>query len=185
MKKIAVILLLLVHLFNIGGYALVSAYFINRSDDKIAQQLYSNKIDRSNLVEIQIPMSLPGIPDMMDYEQIDGQITYQGNYYHYVSIKMAKGIVSMLCVPNQTKDRLTKANVNITKQLADIPLGSKKGHEPLAKKSGIGQDYSFNHVVAYHFSAYAFATASHVVNTPTMPAHPYIKSPGKPPNFSC
>jgi hypothetical protein len=182
LKRIAVILLLLVHLFNIGGYVLLSQYFIYRSDEQIVKQIYDNKVNTDKLVEIKIPVRLPGVSDWADYEEIDGQIQYNGNDYHYVRLKMKHDTMSMLCIPDEIKTRLTKANITIAKQLNDVPSSAKKEHEATAKKGVTDQEINFCFSGLSAPASYKISLLRNTMQKVFFHTHPYIESPGKPPN---
>ncbi|QEC74483.1 hypothetical protein [Mucilaginibacter ginsenosidivorax] len=182
MKRFIAILLLNVHLFNLGGYQFVFQYFIHQSEVQIVKEIYENKIDATKLVEIKIPVHLPGIKKWDHYVRDNGQLQLKGVYYNYLRYKMSPDTMSFICIANSVKTRLVSANLVIAKEINDVPL-SKKGHDSL-KKSGTGNDYSFQ-VIDYQFIA--FSTQLKAVASP-IAYHvndPYIESPGKPPNFTC
>ncbi|HJP63875.1 MAG TPA: hypothetical protein VJ844_10550 [Mucilaginibacter sp.] len=183
MKKLVAIILLGAHLFMLGGYTLVFQYFIQRSDVEIVKQMYNNKESSANLIELKVPVNMPTIQDWAEYEHITGQIQLSDGYYNYVGIKMTRDTMSLLCLPNHVKDKLVKANLIIAKGLNDVPL-SKKTAEPVTKK-----------VIEVYKETYTALKANYVpLMNQIKPVsytltlhldHPYIESPGKPPNTSC
>lgn len=182
-KRFIAILLLNVHLFNLGGYNLVAQYFIHQSEVQIVKEIYENKIDATKLVEIKIPVHLPGIHKWKDYVRVNGQLQLKGVYYNYLRYKMAPDTMSFICIANSVKTRLVSANLIIAKEINDVPL-SKKGHDSSLKKGSTNNDYSFT-AMNYQFAA--FSTPLKVNISPII-YHlnfPYIESPGKPPNFTC
>jgi hypothetical protein len=183
LKKLVAILLLSAHLFNLGGYALVFRYFIQRSDREIVKQMYDNKVNSAKLLEIKIPVHMPTIQDWPEYEHIEGQIQLKDGYYNYVRLKMTRDTMSFICLPNTVKDHLVKGNLIVAKDLNDVPM-SKKGAEPMSKKVNLGYD-NFYQVINCNYKPSAelitpvdYSLLSHLDK-------PYIESPGKPPNFSC
>jgi hypothetical protein len=181
-KRIIAILLLNVHLFNLGGYQFVFQYFIHQSEVQIVKEIYENKIDATKLVEIKIPVHLPGIQKWNNYVRDNGQLQLKGVYYNYLRYKMSPDTMSFICIANSVKTRLVSANLIIAKEINDVPL-SKKGHDNL-KKVSFGNDYNFQ-VINYRFVA--FSTLLKPIASPII-CHlnnPYIESPGKPPNFTC
>lgn len=182
MKRLIAILLLNVHLFNLGGYHFVFQYFIHQSEVQIVKEIYENKIDATKLVEIKIPVHLPGIKKWDHYVRDNGQLQLKGVYYNYLRYKMSPDTMSFICIANSVKTRLVSANLVIAKEINDVPL-SKKSHDSL-KKSGAGNEYSFQ-VLNYQFVA--FSTLLKAIASPIAYhiSDPYIESPGKPPNFTC
>lgn len=183
MKKLIAILLLNVHLFNLGGYNLVFKYLIHRSEVQIVKQIYENKVDSTKLVEIKLPVHLPGIHEWSDYVVDHGQLQLKGVYYNYLRYKVTRDTMSFICIANSVKTRLVTANLIIAKEFSDVPL-SKKGHESSLKKVSFGSEYSFQEM---HYQFLAFSTMLKIRINP-ISYHlnsPFIESPGKPPDFTC
>jgi len=164
-----------------GGYALFYQYFIHQSDEQLVKQIYDNKIDDKKLVEIKIASHLPIMQDWDQYQEVVGQIQVKGAYYNYVRMRMTRDTMYLMCVANTNKTRLEAAKVVTTKEINDVPL-SKKGHDPLAKKINTLSEYNLQ-VFNYHYAA--FGTLVKLDRKPVSYSinHPYIESPGKPPNF--
>lgn len=180
MKRLFAIVLLSVHLFNMGGYALCYQYFIHRADAQMVKQVYNDKINDSKFVELKIPVHMPTITDWTDYEVVAGQIQLKDAYYNYVKLKMTRDTMYLICLPNTAKTRLVAANIVTAKEISDVPM-SKKGDQALKKANTSGE---------YSLPAFKYQYAS--FETLIKPGYrdlliglniPYIESPGKPPNF--
>lgn len=180
MKRLFAILLLCIHLFNTGGYNLFFQYFIHQSEVQIVKNIYENKVDATQLVQIKIPVSTPGVKDWPDYEHIQGQVQLKDAFYNYVGVKMTRDTMYLICVANDAKTKLVNANIIVANNASDVPL-NKKGQEAPVKKSATGFECN---IPAAQFRFMAF-------NNIIEPKHntisigltnPYIESPGKPPN---
>ena len=182
MKKFTAILMLSVHLFYVGGFTLVFRYMMNQSDQQIVKRIYENKIDKTQLYEIKVPVSLPYVTDWKDYEKIEGQIQLNGTYYNYVRLKMTHDTMSLICIANTEKTKLFKDNVIMAKNLSDVPA-SKKGQDngSSVKKAGLDVQYSLE-LFGYSCQRFGsdFNTTFHQIFS--INSSPYIESPGKPPN---
>jgi len=181
LKRLVAIVLLGIHLFSIGGYTLLYQYYIHQSDVQIVKEIFDNKVNDAKLVEIKVPVHMPTIQDWAEYEVIQGQIQLKDTYYNYVRLKMTRDTMYFVCIPNNVKTRLAKANVIAAKEFSDVPL-TKKGHEAPVKKINSISDYNLQTFT------YEYAT----VETDVKPVKgnvlfaidkPFIESPGKPPNF--
>ena len=182
MRRFLAILLLSVHLFNIGGYSLVFQYFSHRSDVQITKAIYENKVDATQLVQIKIPVHNSNITDWPDYEKIQGQIQLKDAFYNYVGVKMTRDTMYLVCVENSTKTKLFNANIIVAKNVSDAPL-SKKGQEaPSVKKVSSISDYN-NQTVDYAFLRFEDSIDKRDNPISIKLTHPYIESPGKPPNY--
>jgi len=186
LKKLVAILLLCMHLFYLGGYMLAFQYFMNKSDDQIVSQLYSNGANSSKLIKLKIPVHMPTLDDWSDYANIQGQVQVKDAYYNYVRIKMTKDTLYLICLPNTVKANLAKANIIMTKNLNDIPLSKKGANNSSTKKAESTSSYDhFYQIVKCDYTPLAELVK---INTHSEVFHlsdPYIESPGKPPNTSC
>ena len=182
MKKTVAIALLVIHLFNMGGYALFYQYFIHQSDVQMVKQIFDNKIDNKKFIEIKIPAHLPIMQDWGDYQEIAGQIQLKDAYYNYVRMKMTRDTMYFICVPNTTKTRLVNANIITAKEINDVPL-TKKGQESMVKKATFSE-YNLQEF-SYHYEAFGTSLKTENNSVSCTSSDPYIESPGKPPNFSC
>jgi hypothetical protein len=180
LKRFFAIILLSIHLFSIGGYALLFQYYIHQSDVQMVKQIFENKIDDTKLVEIKIPVNMPTVQDWNDYEVIEGQIQLKDAFYNYVRLKMTRDTMFFICIANTTKTRLVKANIITEREISDVPL-SKKG-DTASKKINTLSEYNLQ---AFHYQYSAFGTiVKHSIWSESYElSDPYISSPGKPPNF--
>lgn len=181
MRRFLAILLLSVHLFNAGGYTVIFEYFIHRSEQQIVKQIYENKVDATQLVQIKVPVHTPGIQDWPDYEKVQGQVQLKNGFYNYVGVKMTRDTMYLVCVANEVKNKLFEANTIIAKNVSDAPL-TKKGQEPSAKKlSSPVSEYNVpvTQIIFLNFNDPSLQRENLISSVLT---HPYIESPGKPPN---
>jgi hypothetical protein len=184
LKKFAAILLLSVHLFYLGGYMLIFQYFIHRSDVQIVKELYNDKPGSQKLIQLKVPVHMPTLDDWTDYANIQGQIQLNDNYYNYVRLKMTKDTMYLICLPNNVKSSLTKANIILAKNLNDVPLSKKGTSTSTTKKAESVYDH-FYHTVQCDYEPLAEVIKSYLHSSSPHLSSPYIESPGKPPNPSC
>jgi hypothetical protein len=181
LKRIFAIVLLGIHLFNLGGYALLYRYYIHKSDVQMVKQIFDNKIDNARLVELKIPVNMPTVQDWDDYEVIEGQIQLKDAYYNYVRLKMTRDTMYFICIANETKTRLEHANIITAKEINDVPL-TKKGEAPVSKKINTLSEYNLQ-AFTYEYIAFGANIMQTVKPASFQLSRPYIESPGKPPNF--
>ncbi|QQL48423.1 hypothetical protein [Mucilaginibacter ginkgonis] len=131
MKRAAAILLLLVTLYNLGGYLLAFQLVIYHSNKLAEQQISSNKYNEADLVEIKIPVRLPGIDSWRGYQNVSGTVELEKGAYNYVRMKMSTDTIYVMCVPNYKTTRLLKANVICAKEVSDAPFNEKKQNIPV------------------------------------------------------
>lgn len=151
MKKFFATILLIAHLFNIGGYMVLSQYLVYQSDKFAAEQISKGKYDTTNLIEIKIPQHMPQIHDWKSFVCVSGQVQFAGIAYNYVKLKVTRDTVFVQCIPNYETTKLLTDNVIYAKQLNDIPI-SKKAHESSGKKTGVDNKYNYP-ITAYTFTS--------------------------------
>jgi hypothetical protein len=150
---------------------------------QIVKEIYENKVDSTKLVEIKLPVHLPGIRDWSTYVVDHGQLQLKGVYYNYLRYRITRDTMSFICIANSVKTRLVSANLIIAKEISDVPI-SKKEHESSLKKISFGNEYNLQQM---HYQFLAFAKVLKI-NVSPISYHlnfPFIESPGKPPNFPC
>ena len=134
--------MLIVLLFNMGGYMLLFQYCIKASDDFANEQISKGFYKPEELVEMKIPVRMPYVQEQLRYENISGQIQLQGNCYNYVALKMTRDTMYVKCIPNYTKTKLISQNVIMAKEVSDSPL-AKKNHASSLKKSATDNDFNY------------------------------------------
>ncbi len=175
-------MLLSVHLFNTGGYSLVLQYFIHQSEVQIVKEIYENKVDATQLVQVKIPVKNRVTNDWPDYKRIQGQVQLKDGFYNYVGVKMTRDTMFLVCIANNTKTKLFNANIILAKNVCDAPL-TKKGQEVPAKKSSSSPISEYNNPeVNYTFLSFEDSIDRSENIIASKLSTPYIKSPGKPPN---
>jgi hypothetical protein len=169
-----------VHLFYIGGYSLVFQYFIHQADVQMVKQMYGNKIDDAKLVELKIPVNMPTVTDWSEYEVVAGQIQLKDAYYNYIRLKMTHDTMYFICLPNTAKTQLVKANIITAKQISDVPMSKKS--DPSAKKINTLSEYNLQ-AFQYQCGVFGCFIKPNYKAVSSDLNHPYINSPGKPPNY--
>lgn len=131
MKRLFAIVLLTIHLYNLGGYMVLFQYFIYQSNQFKEEQISKNLYKLSELVEIKIPVKLPGISNWARFERISGTIQLEENWYNYVKLKMTRDTLFVMCIPNYRTTKLINSNVIYAREVSEAPLNTKKQTLPL------------------------------------------------------
>ena len=156
-------------------------YYIHQADAQMVKQIFENKIDKTKLIELKIPVNMPTISDWAEYEEIVGQIQLKDAYYNYVRLRMTRDTMYVICLQNTAKTRLVNANVITVKEISDVPL-SKKGQSPVSKKVNTLSEYNLQ-AFKYTYAAFGIPLKRNHAILSFQLSKPFIGSPGKPPNF--
>lgn len=183
MKKLAAILLCLVHLLTITGYALFFQFFIIQSDNQVEAKLDRNNYSNTELVEIKVPLHLPYSTNWKGYERCDGQIEVNGNHYNYVKRKLSNDTLYILCIPNSVKTQLSTAQKNYASEFSEANATQKNNQSTVKKQSPI-VEYCFQPL---HFTTTTLVAIEQQKNNSfsTSILIRYCETRGKPPQAHC
>jgi len=137
LKKIAAILLIAVLSFNWYGYRIVTNILAKNADQQLELRLDNNEYDEFQLVEVRIPLNMPYQNSQMDFERHYGEMEADGKYYTYVKRKIENGVLVLLCIPNDSKEKIKAAGNDFFKIAngfdQDQPAKKQSNHSNLAK----------------------------------------------------
>lgn len=120
MKKLAAIFLIIIFLFNIGGYRLWFYFEQQRSDNRIEILMDKEAYNEADLITIKTPLSLPYQSNTTDFVRVSGEINFNGKIYKYVKRKIDNGSLVLLCLPDKNKMQLEKAKADFFKNTNDL-----------------------------------------------------------------
>jgi hypothetical protein len=179
MKKLIAIMLLFIHVFNIGGQLVFHEYLVYQSDKLFNEEINKNHYNTDDLTEIKIPANMPGIHDWHGYENLDGQVRFANSSYNYVKMKLTRDTIYLMCIPNYETTHLYDQNVIYAGQIKDIPV-PKKDHVPFGKINLIAYSH---HCESYKFATPVVTVRETVCNKYTITPSPFITGPGQPPDM--
>ena len=136
MRKFTAIVLICLLAFNWYGYRLLTHYLENRSDLVLQDKLNKQEYSEQELIELRVPLHLPYLSDWNEFEAYEGETTINGHHYRYVKRKLEKGELVLLCIPNQHKDKISKAGDDYFKQVNDLPIEKKSKNNQKVLKPG-------------------------------------------------
>ena len=134
--------MVIVILFNAGGYDLFFQYLMYRSDSRIIEKINHNRYNNSDLVEVKIPVNMPTQQDWDSYQEVSGQVEIKGHRYDYAEIRITRDTLFLHVIPNTELSKLVKANGLYGKLVNDLPTSNtKRPANPLTKKSLSESEY--------------------------------------------
>ncbi len=126
MKKLAIILLLLLLLFNFIGYRFLFNALQQKADKTLVAKLDKADYDESQLVTVKVPLSMPYLTNWNDFKRTDGEIILNGKIYHYVKQKVYNGELILMCLPDEQKMNLQTAKNDFFKTQNDLQNNTSK-----------------------------------------------------------
>lgn len=121
MKRTVPILLLLVFLFNVGGYYIVFWGLRVHADQALTKKLDAGLYAEAETVELKIAVTLPYPLQQRGYERVNGKFEYKGEHYKLVKQKHAHDTLYVICIRDSQQKKLVKTMNAYAKMTNDLP----------------------------------------------------------------
>lgn len=125
LKRLVSILLLVVFLFNVGGYYLVFIGLHHRSDLLLSKKIETNRYDINETIELKIPVTLPYPLQQNGFERVDGKFEHQGTFYKLIKQKLENDTIYIVCIRDVESKRLANTLKDYVAKTNDLPANSK------------------------------------------------------------
>jgi len=168
LRKIAAILLMLILLFNIGGYRIVIPLIQDKADHKLEALLDNSEYDEAQLIEIRVTMNMPYQQRFTAYERHYGEIEIDGIAYTYVKRKIEGDVVIFKCIANEARQQFKSIQNNLAQANSNTDMdqpGQQKQQTSFVFRTDITLTSSLNIVSNY----YSFILPEPSVTTPHQP----------------
>ena len=109
MTKLAAILLLTLHLFNLGGYQILFSKAEQAAAERFLTRLDRSEYTDQELIEVKIPVNLPYQSNWSDFERYDGEVQIGAVHYKYVKRKLYNDTMILMCIPNPEQMKIANA----------------------------------------------------------------------------
>lgn len=175
MKKVTAFALLLIFLINIGGYSIIYRMAHTRAAKELTAKLDRDEFSGSQAITIKIPVSLPYQPDR-DFERIDGEFEYQGQYYRLVKQRVLGDTLHVVCVIDDKKKELVDEMNTHTRMTSE---SSSTNQSLKIINSNPLQEYSQGYVFELTSSSFGWVSSFGYADYTSSPIDPFqgINSP--------
>lgn len=132
MKKTAAILLLGIFVFNLVGYRWVIAFLENRADAGLDVTISNSRYSDADLISIKTPVTVPYYNNSTSFENAEGEVNVNGNFYRFVKHRIYNDSVELLCIPDHSKKELAATRDGYFKLVNDIQQntsGKRNSHQ--------------------------------------------------------
>jgi hypothetical protein len=89
-------------------------------------RLDSRNYSSGETITLKMPFSLPYWMDSKEYERVDGEFQYQGEFYKLVEQKLEKDTLYVVCIKDASEKRLFNAMSDYVKLSNDLPSSSQQ-----------------------------------------------------------
>lgn len=146
MKRALSILLLLVFLFNVGGYYIVFWGLRFQMDQQLTSRLDANSYDPEATIELKIPLALPYPVQSNGFQRVDGRFERNGEFFRLVKQKLEGDTLYIVCI----RDRATRELVNTMTDYIRLTQGvraSDTGQKALTYLGNVIKDLFFQRMI--------------------------------------
>jgi len=138
LKKAFSITLLALFLFQFVGYYFVYIGLRYRAQSEMLVRLDAGNYSKEETVTLKIPFTLPYWMDSREYERVNGEFQYQGEFYQLVEQKLEKDTLYVICIRDVREKKLHEVMTDYVKLTNDLPTSSQK---TLKLLSSLMKDY--------------------------------------------
>jgi hypothetical protein len=177
LKKITSIALLLIFLFNVGGYYVVFWALRLHTDHRITYKLDSNQYAPDETIELRIPVALPYPIYTRDFERVDGRFEHGGEFFKLVKHKFQNDTLYIVCIRDHETRELVNTMDNYVELTQTLPATNQKAWNLLSK---IIKDY-FSHEGVAMLHQFGFTVPLLFNETPELFLQPVIAVHAPPP----
>ncbi len=96
-----------------------------QNKQRIIQRLDVADFDEAEAITFKIPMSIPYATDSKEFERVDGEFDYNGEFFHMVKQRLYKDTLYIVCVKDNTSKQIHQALKDYVKTFSDKPADSK------------------------------------------------------------
>jgi hypothetical protein len=125
LKKAVSIVLLLVFLFNVGGYYFIFRGLIRTSDHALIQRLDKGLYAPEETIELKIPVTLPYPIQEQGFKRVNGKFEHKGEFYKLVKHKFENDTLYIVCIRDGQQKRIVKTMTDYVKLANELPSSSE------------------------------------------------------------
>lgn len=97
----------------------------------MAYRLDNKQYSEHETVTLKVPMAVPYHIDVNEFERVDGEIEYKGEYYRLIKQKLEKDTLYIVCIKDQDSKRINQALADYVKTFTDKPANTKQSSKHL------------------------------------------------------
>jgi len=92
-------------------------------DATVTKILDAGSYDAAQTVTLKLPMSVPYMQDNEDFVRVDGVIEHEGEHYRLVKQKYTKDTLTVICIHDVERKKITNDMANYVKSFTDKAPG--------------------------------------------------------------
>jgi hypothetical protein len=125
LKKVIAIFLVILILFNTLGFYGIFVGLRYKAKKDIVHRLDNDQYQYKETITLKVPLSIPYNTDDEDYERVDGEVEYQGEFYRLVKQKLVSDTLYIVCIKDIKSKQIKQALADYVKSFTDKPADNK------------------------------------------------------------
>jgi len=122
--------------------------FRSQAKKDLLHRLDAENYSTSDVVVISVPIALPYPLHQQEYQRVNGEFEYQGEYYSMVKQRLENDTLFMVCIKNHQEKKLVGALNDYTNLVNSLPANAQHAVDLFGK---LFKDYTASSLV--HISA--------------------------------
>lgn len=127
MKRLIAILLILLLLFNTVGYYGLFLSLKYRHKQEMIKKFDAEEYYNLEPVILKIPLSIPYAYNSDEFERVDGEFEYQGEFYRMVKQRLSQDTLFVVCIKDHKQQRMDQLADNYARTLSERPSEDRSG----------------------------------------------------------
>jgi hypothetical protein len=140
--------MLVVFLFNVGGYYIVFWGLRIHSSKALNQRLDANQYSLDETIQLKIPVTLPYPVQQQEFRRVHGKFEHKGQHYQAVKHKLENDTLYIVCIRDQRENTLVNTMAKYARLANDLP-SSKQALNFLGKLTKDFESTDDMHIVRH------------------------------------
>jgi hypothetical protein len=119
---------------------------------RLLHRLDAENYSKHELVVITLPLTLPYPVYQQDYERVDGEFEYKGEFYKLVKQKLENDTLFLVCIKDREAKKIASVLSDFSKMSNDLP-GSKQAQNFLGK---LHKDYNTSEFIQFYKARFMY-----------------------------
>jgi len=121
LRNIFSFVLMILLMLNVMGYYGLFVGWQYKNDRDMTEKLDAGNYDNAETITIRIPLTVPYAMDSREFERVNGEFEYNGEFYRLIKQKLSQDTLFIVCVKDQENKRIHQALSGFVKSFSDKP----------------------------------------------------------------
>jgi hypothetical protein len=125
-RKAFTIILLLIFLFNVGGFYVIFWALRHQANIQLTARLDAEQYTQEETIVLKIPVSLPYPIHHEEFQRVNGSFEYKGDFYKLVKQKIQNDTLYAVCLKDVREKKLVNTFIDYVNLSNDLSGSAEK-----------------------------------------------------------